>query len=140
MEFYMLNILNKKNILLSLIIIFISSPIFASCGSCQVQKKAPISKKSSAFVTIVPESGNIEGFVLSSCGTCNFGYKKIKRCNLTIKIGDIVYPVEGTKIHDHGDPHSNEGFCSAIRVAYVSGEIKKNKFYSNSFTLIESPK
>ena len=136
----MLNILNKKNISLLLIIIFISSPIFASCGSCQIQNKAPISKKSSAFVTIVPESGNIEGFVISSCGMCNFGYKKIRGCSLTIKIGDTVYPVEGTSIHDHGDAHSEEGFCSAIRVAYVSGKVKKNKFYSNSFTLIESPK
>ena len=136
-----MNASNIKIIVLPLIIsILFITPIFASCGSCQVQSKADVSKKSSAFVTIVPESGNIEGFVLSSCGTCNFGYKKIKRCNLTIKIGDIVYPVEGTKIHNHGDPHSNEGFCSAIRVAYVSGEIKKNKFYSNSFTLIESPK
>ena len=136
----MLNILNKKNISLLLIIIFISSPIFASCGSCQVQNKAPISKKSSAFITTVPESGNIEGFVISSCGMCNFGYKKIRGCSLTIKIGDAVYPVEGTKMHDHGDPHSEEGFCSAVRVAYVSGKVEKNKFYSNSFTLIESPK
>ena len=136
----MLNILNKKNISLLLIIIFISSPIFASCGSCQVQSNAPISKKSNAFVTTVPESGNIEGFVISSCGMCNFGYKKIRGCSLTIKIGDTVYPVEGTKIHDHGDPHSEEGFCSAIRVAHVSGKIKNNKFYSDSFTLIESPK
>jgi len=136
----MLNILNKKNISLLLIIIFISSPIFASCGSCQIQNKAPISKKSSAFITTVPESGNIEGFVISSCGMCNFGYKKIRGCSLTIKIGDTVYPVEGTKIHDHGNPHSEEGFCSAIRVAYVSGKVEKNKFYSNSFTLIESPK
>ena len=136
----MLNILNKKNISLLLIIIFISSPIFASCGSCQIQNKAPISKKSSAFITTVPESGNIEGFVISSCGMCNFGYKKIRGCSLTIKIGDAVYPVEGTKMHDHGDPHSEEGFCSAVRVAYVSGKVEKNKFYSNSFTLIESPK
>ena len=123
-----------------LIIIFISSPIFASCGSCQIQNKAPISKKSSTFITTVPESGNIEGFVTSSCGMCNFGYKKIRGCSLTIKIGDTVYPVEGTSIHKHGDPHSEEGMCSAIRVAYVSGKVKDNKFYSDSFTLIESPK
>ena len=135
----MLNILNKKNISLLLIIIFISSPVFAGCGSCQVQKKAPITKKSSTFITTVPESGNIEGFVISSCGICNFGYKKSRGCSLTIKIGDTVYPVEGVKIHDHGNPHSEEGFCSAIRVAYVSGKVKDNKFYSDSFTLIESP-
>ena len=136
----MLNILNKKNISLLLTIIFILSPIFASCGSCQVQDKAPISKKSSEFITTVPESGNIEGFVISSCGMCNFGYKKIRGCSLTIKIGDIVYPVEGTSIHNHGNPHSEEGFCSAIRIAHVSGKIKNDKFHSDSFILIESPR
>jgi len=71
---------------------------------------------------------------------CNFAYKGSKECSLTIKIGDTVYPVEGTSIHEQGDPHSEEGMCSAIRVAYVSGKIKKDKFYSDSFTLIESPK
>ena len=36
----------------------------------------------------------------------NFGYKKSKGCSLTIKIGETIYPVEGTKMHSHGDPHS----------------------------------
>jgi len=71
---------------------------------------------------------------------CNFDYKGSKGCSLTIKIGDTVYPVEGTNIHKHGDPHSEEGMCNAIRVAYVSGNVKDNKLYSDSFTLIESPK
>ena len=141
MGFYMMNILNKKNRLLSLmILIFASSFVFASCGSCQVQNKTSVKKKSSSFMTTIPKSGKIEGFVITSCGMCNFGYKKNKGCSLTIKIGDTVYPVEGTSIHDHGDAHSEEGFCSAIRVAYVSGKVKKNKFYSESFSLIESPK
>ena len=133
--------LNKKNMLLSfLILIFVSSFIFANCGSCQVQAEPAILKKSNSLVTTIPESGNIEGFAIASCGMCNFGYKGSKGCSLTIKIGDTIYPVEGTSIHKHGDPHSGEGMCSAIRVAYVSGKVKDNKFYSDSFTLIESPK
>ena len=133
--------LNKKNMLLSLLIlIFVSSFVFSSCGSCQVQAKPVVLKKSNSLVTTIPESGSIEGFAITSCGMCNFGYKESKGCSLTIKIGDAVYPVEGTSIHKHGDPHSQEGMCSAIRVAYVSGEVKNNKFYSDSFTLIESPK
>ena len=135
-----MNILNTKNMALSLIFsILVITPIFAGCGSCQVQKEAPISKKSSSFIMTIPKSGNIEGFVLASCGMCNFGYKKSKGCSLTIKIGETVYPVEGTKMHNHGDPHSKEGFCNAVRIAYASGEIKKKKFHSDSFTLIESP-
>jgi len=137
----MLHILSRKYISLSLItIIFVSSSIFANCGSCQIQNKALISKKSNSLVTLIPDTGDIEGFVISSCGMCNFGYKEIRGCSLTIKIGESIYPVEKTSIHDHGDPHSKDGFCSAIRVAYVSGKVKDNKFYSDSFTLIESPK
>ena len=132
--------LNKKNILLSfMVIIFGSSFAFASCGSCQVQDKPTVLKKSNSLVTAVSESGDIEGFAIVSCGMCNFGYKGYKGCSLTIKIGDTVYPVEGTNIHDHGDAHSEEGLCSAVRVAYISGKVKENKFYSDSFTLIESP-
>ena len=133
--------LNKKNILLSfLILIFVSSFVFASCGSCQVQANPPVLQKTNSLVTTIPESGNIEGFTIASCGMCNFDYKKSKGCSLTIKIGDTVYPVEGTSIHKHGDPHSKEGMCSVIRVAYVSGKVKNNKFYSDFFTLIEGPK
>ena len=133
--------LNKKYILLSLLIsIFVSNFAFANCGSCQVQAEPAILKKSNSLVTTIPESGNIEGFAIASCGMCNFGYKGSKGCSLTIKIGDTIYPVEGTSIHKHGDPHSGEGMCSAIRVAYVSGIVNNNKFYSDSFTLIESPK
>ena len=131
---------NNKNILLFLLaLISVSNFIFASCGSCQVQAKATL-KKSNSLVSTIPKSGDIEGFAIASCGMCNFAYKGSKGCSLTIKIGDTVYPVEGNSIHEHGDPHSEEGMCSAIRVAYVSGKVKKNKFYSESFSLIESPK
>ena len=74
-----MNTLNIKNIILPLIVsIFVMNSIFASCGSCQVQTTPPISKKSSSFITAIPKSGDIEGFVISSCGMCNFGYKKIR--------------------------------------------------------------
>ena len=129
-----------KNILsLLLILISVSNFIFAGCGSCQVHTK-PILKKANSLVSTIPKSGDIQGFAIASCGMCNFAYKGSKGCSLTIKIGDTVYPVEGNSIHEHGDPHSEEGMCSAIRVAYVSGKVKKDKFYSDSFTLIESPK
>ena len=121
-------------------LISVSSFVFASCGSCQVQAKPNVLKTSNSLVTTIPESGNIEGFAIAACGMCNFGYKESRGCSLTIKIGDTVYPVEGTSIHKHGDPHSEEGMCSAIRVAYISGKVKNNKFYSDFFTLIESPK
>tara|TARA_B100000029_G_scaffold371434_1_gene365365 strand:+ start:235 stop:660 length:426 start_codon:yes stop_codon:yes gene_type:complete len=140
-----MNFISDKNILSYLFTIVISvNFVIASCGSksCgshQNPKEEPVKGKSSALVTHIPESGDIEGFVITSCGICGFGFRGVRGCSLTIKIGDKVYPVEGTSIRKHGDPHSKEGFCNAIRIAYVSGKMKKNKFYSDSFTLIESP-
>ena len=139
-----MNILNIKDIVLSLMFLaLMTNPIFSACGSCPGDtddSTVVVSKKSNSLVTTISTSGEIEGFVIASCGMCNFDYKEIRGCSLTIKIGDTVYPVEGTNIHKHGDPHSEEGMCSAIRVAHVSGKIKKGVFYSDSFKLIESPK
>ena len=130
---------NKKNILLfSLALISVSNFIFASCGSCQVQAK-PTLKKSNSLVSTIPESGNIEGFAIASCGMCNFDYKRSKGCSLTIKIEDTIYPVKGTNSEKYGCDHSGEGLCSTIRIAYVSGELKDNKVYYDYFNLIESP-
>tara|TARA_Y100001970_G_C14096551_1_gene783023 strand:+ start:1089 stop:1256 length:168 start_codon:yes stop_codon:yes gene_type:complete len=54
---------------------------------------------------------------------CNFRMNN-KKCNLAIKISEKTYNVEGSNIDDHGDSHAKDGFCNAIRVAKVSGQIK----------------
>jgi hypothetical protein len=64
------------------------------------------------------------------------GYKGKQGCSLTIKIGDSVYPVEGTGLHDHGDAHGSIGLCSAVRVAWATGKIKKDIFHAESFALV----
>ena len=140
-----MNCISSKNILLHLFTIgIILNFIFAgcgseSCGSYKADNDEPVGLKSSTLVTTIPESGVIEGLAITSCGICNFGFRGVRGCSLTIKIGDKVYPVEGTNIHKHGDMHAKEGMCNAVRIAYVSGTMKKNKFYSDSFTLIKSP-
>jgi len=89
------------------------------------------------LVTAVPEDGNIEGIVITSCGICKLGLKK-GGCSLSVKIGDTVYPVDGTSIHDHGDAHASDGFCSAVRVAWAKGKMKENVFHAESFVLVGS--
>ncbi len=96
----------------------------AGCGSCNVLKKQPISSNGN-FVTLISEDGRINGLVLASCRMCNFGMKDKKRCSLAIQISNIAYDVKAIGIDDHGDSHAKEGFCNAIRVADVKGEIKK---------------
>ena len=58
-----------------------------------------------------------------------------KRFSLAIQINDIAYDVKRTGIDDHGDSHAEEGFCNAIRVAKVKGEIKKNRLEAESFVV-----
>ena len=125
-------------ILLSL---FIINQVFANCGVDHNVGKAAsdanVKKlKVNTLVTTVMDDGNINGLVITSCGQCKLGLKGKPGCSLTIKIGESIYPVEGTGIHDHGDAHGREGFCSAIRVAWATGQIKDKVFHAESFKLV----
>ena len=121
--------------------ILITNQVFANCGVDHGDRKAAAdatTKKSSinTLVTSLADDGNINGLVITSCGQCKLGLKGKAGCILTIKIGESIYPVEGTGIHDHGDSHGKEGFCSAIRVAWATGQIKKDIFHAESFDLV----
>ena len=123
----------KNKIPIILIYVFTVNIIYAGCGACNVDNKkaeSPIGD----FVTSVSENGTVEGMVLASCGMCNFGMRN-KDCSLAIQISDKAYNVKGTDIDDHGDSHAKDGFCNAIRVAKVSGKVKKNMFLADSFEL-----
>ena len=123
----------KNKIPIILISIFTVNMIYAGCGACNVDNKkveSPIGE----FVTSLSENGTVDGMVLASCGMCNFGMRN-KDCSLAIQISDKAYNVKGTGIDDHGDSHAKDGFCNAIRVAKVSGKVKKNMFLADSFEL-----
>lgn len=77
--------------------------------------------------------------VEASCGQCNFGMKG-KGCSLAVKIDGKPYFVDGTKIDDHGDSHGKDGFCSVVRKAEVTGEVKNDRFVASSFTLLPEKK
>ena len=48
-----------------------------------------------------------------------------KICRYADYINNIAYDIKGTGIDGHSDSHAEKGFCNAIRVANVKGEIKK---------------
>ena len=124
-----------------ILLLFCSNFIFAGCGGCPgdnatLKKEDPPKKPvGSTLVMSMPDDGNINGLVITSCGKCNLGTKD-KGCSLSVKIGDKIYPVEGTGIHDHGDAHDSVGFCSAVRVAWAKGKMKKNVFHAETFFLV----
>ena len=117
--------------------------VFADRGSDHGDSKVVTSVKKTRINTLVmsvPDDGNIEGLVITSCGKCKFRYKEKQGCSLTVKIGESIYPVAGTSIHDHGDAHGNEGFCNTVRVAWATGQIKKDVFHTKSFVLVGDSK
>lgn len=72
----------------------------------------------------------------ASCGICNFKMTG-DECALAVKINDKFYYVEGSAIDEHGDAHAEDGLCSAIRKAKVTGQIKNGVFVATSFQLIQ---
>jgi len=76
--------------------------------------------------------------VETACGECQFKMKG-KSCDLAVRIDGKTYFVDGTNIDDHGDAHSKEGFCNAVRKAEVQGAIKDNRFVATYFKLLDEP-
>lgn len=74
--------------------------------------------------------------VEASCGQCKFGMKDKRGCDLAVRIDGKSYFVEGTNLDSHGDAHAEDGFCSTVRQAIVSGEIVDNRFKASEFKLL----
>ena len=66
--------------------------------------------------------------------------KSKRGCDLAVRIDGKSYFVEGTKLDDHGDAHAEDGFCSAIRKAEISGEIVNDKYVATTFKLLPQEK
>ena len=122
-----------------LTIAFLTSFVYSVCGGCatDVNKSKAVKPESfsNQMIISVPNDGKINGLVVASCGTCNLGAKG-KGCNLYVKIGESVFPVKGTSIHDHGNAHGKEGFCLMARAAWVKGEIKDNILHVDMMKLV----
>ena len=112
--------------------------LLSGCGGCQVNNSIEPAKDSSAFINNIPYGGQIDGFVIASCGKCNLGQYGYKKCNMSIRIGQMVYEIVSYE-HDHSKAHENDGICNALRIAHVSGEVKSGKFYADQFQLIDNP-
>ncbi|MGZ5197133.1 MAG: DUF6370 family protein [Kaistella sp.] len=92
-------------------------------------------------ITISSQQAKLKTHVVeAACGQCQFDMQGKKGCDLAVRIDGKSYFVEGTKIDDHGDAHSQEGFCNAVRKAEVTGEVKGEKFVATSFKVLPAEK
>ena len=127
-----------KNTIPILLVIYIFSfySIYAGCGFCKVSKtKVANVSINHELISELSEDGVVSGFVLASCGMCNFGMDSKAGCSLAIKIGESTYQVKGTSIDNHGDSHAKDGFCNAVSVVSVVGNVKDNIFLAESFEI-----
>jgi hypothetical protein len=78
----------------------------------------------------------VQGMVVeAACGECLFELEG-DGCDLAVRIDGKAYFVDGTDIDDHGDAHSDDGFCNAVRQALVQGSIENGRFAATSFELL----
>jgi hypothetical protein len=73
--------------------------------------------------------------VEASCGQCQFKMEG-HGCDLAVRMDGKSYFVDGTSLDSHGDAHAEDGFCSVIRKAEVTGEVVDNRFKATSFKLL----
>ena len=73
--------------------------------------------------------------VEAACGVCQFGLAG-NGCELAVRIDGVAYFVDGTGINDHGDAHSDDGFCSVVRQASVQGRVEDGRFVVKTFELL----
>ncbi len=83
------------------------------------------------------EQQSPELVVEAACGQCQFRLPG-KGCDLAVRIDGEAYYVDGTGINDHGDAHSDIGFCNAVRQARVTGRVENGRFVATSFELLPS--
>ena len=76
-----------------------------------------------------------EVVVDAACGQCQFDLPG-SGCNLAVRIDGASYFVDGTGINDHGDAHSSDGFCNAVRRARVSGQVAEGRFVATHFEVL----
>jgi len=75
--------------------------------------------------------------VEASCGECQFGMAG-EGCTLAVRTGGQSWFVDGTGINDHGDSHAEDGFCSTIREAKVTGKVVGGRMAVTEFELVDA--
>ena len=73
----------------------------------------------------------------TACGQCQFGLDgEAGECDLAVRVDGRALFVTGTAIDDHGDAHTADGFCNAVRRARVTGRVEDDRFAVTSLQLL----
>lgn len=103
--------------------------VFLTGCQQQANEVKPLQQKTTT------EQGGQELVVEAACGQCLFELPG-EGCDLAVRIDGESFYVDGTGIDDHGDSHSEDGFCNAIRRARVKGRVENGRFVAIAFKLL----
>ena len=81
-----------------------------------------------------------DAIVEAACGQCLLGLKDKKGCDLAIRHEGKSYFVDGIKMADLGDAHADDGMCSIVRKAKVTGQITDGRYAATKFELLPEEK
>ena len=123
--------MKTRIIQLSILLAFISFTI-----SCKNQASKQEKAENKTELSSTKSVSTDEIIVEAACGECQFGLEGTS-CDLAVRIDGKAYFVDGTNIDEHGDAHAEDGFCSTIRKASVTGHIENDRFIAESFVLLE---
>ncbi len=115
-----------------LIAMSIAASFLIGCQS-QIDPAPMGSQQEASPETAAPQYRAV--IVDAACGQCQFGLPG-SSCDLAVRIDGASYFVDGSGIDDHGDPHSPDGFCNAVRAARVSGQVQEGRFVATHFELL----
>ncbi len=102
---------------------------------CQQQTEPPAMGSQQESSPKIAAQQYREVIVDAACGQCQFGLPG-SDCDLAVRIDGVSYFVDGTGIDDHGDAHSSDGFCNAVRPVRVSGQVQEGRFVATHFELL----
>lgn len=100
---------------------------FLFVGNVMAQKPTTPAAKTTVFTKKIVDV---------ACGECQFKLKG-KSCDLSVRIDNKAYFVDGFNIDDFGDAHAKDGFCEAVRKAEVTGTLVNGRFKATAFKLVE---
>ena len=84
------------------------------------------------------ETANLETTAVleATCGQCLLGMKEKQGCDLAVRVDGKSYFVDGIRMSDYGDAHADDGMCSIVRKAKVTGRITDGRFLATAFDLL----
>ena len=73
----------------------------------------------------------------AACGQCLLDLKTEKHgCNLAVRFDGQSYFVDGFTMKQLGDAHADDGMCTTVRKAKVTGRVANGRFAAVTFELL----